>query len=547
VPTPHRDGFAIQMERSRRSAGVAEGLVERSHVNSLSKTRGPVSSDHEAFTERSRTGTYSGESMSVGGLLWPGADRSARGRGTPMTDTTDYLVVGSGASAMAFVDTILQETDASVTMIDRRAVPGGHWNDAYPFVRLHQPAGFYGVASKPLGRDRIETDGLNAGMFELSSGVEITAYYHDLMNEVFLPSGRVTYLPLTEYVGDGTVVSTLSGARRDIEHETLVDATYLTTSIPSTHERKFEVADGVTCIPPNQLPRLAAGRPHITVLGGGKTGVDALTWLLSNGYPAESVSWVVPRDAWFLNRRNYQPAMDFFDFVFGGMATHYEVMAEAPTVDELCLEFERTGRLVRVDPSVWPTMFHAAILSEQELETLRRIPDVIRGQRVRRIETDAIVLDTTTVEAAADTLYVDCTASAVADNVNDRTPVFEPGRINLQMIRQFQPCFSSALIAFIEANVDDEAERRSMTRPTPMTDTFDDYLRGFIDNTMNQAVWMQDESVARWIGSTRLDGFSRIAQQVSPGDTEKMAVFGRIDAATPRALENLQRLVVAST
>ncbi len=54
------------------------------------------------------------------------------------------------------------------------------------------------------------------------------------------------------------------------------------------------------------------------------------------------------------------------------------------------------------------------------------------------------------------------------------------------MVRQFQPCFSSALIGNIEANIEDEAERQNMTRPTPMTDTVDDYLRGRIDAILNQ-------------------------------------------------------------
>ena len=45
-------------------------------------------------------------------------------------------------------------TDAhynQVVLLDRRAKPGGHWNDAYDFVRLHQPAAFYGVNSLKLG------------------------------------------------------------------------------------------------------------------------------------------------------------------------------------------------------------------------------------------------------------------------------------------------------------------------------------------------------------------------------------------------------------
>ena len=40
---------------------------------------------------------------------------------------------------MAFADTIVANTDAEVVLVDRRHRPGGHWLDAYPFVRLHQP------------------------------------------------------------------------------------------------------------------------------------------------------------------------------------------------------------------------------------------------------------------------------------------------------------------------------------------------------------------------------------------------------------------------
>ncbi len=52
---------------------------------------------------------------------------------------TDYLVIGSGAMGMAFSDSLLTETDANLIIVDKHHQPGGHWNDAYPFVRLHQP------------------------------------------------------------------------------------------------------------------------------------------------------------------------------------------------------------------------------------------------------------------------------------------------------------------------------------------------------------------------------------------------------------------------
>lgn len=62
-----------------------------------------------------------------------------------------YLVKGAGASAMAFVDTLLSESPtASIALVDTEPRPGGHWIHAYDFVRLHQSASFYGVASRRL-------------------------------------------------------------------------------------------------------------------------------------------------------------------------------------------------------------------------------------------------------------------------------------------------------------------------------------------------------------------------------------------------------------
>ena len=124
--------------------------------------------------------------------------------------------------------------------------------------------------------------------------------------------------------------------------------------------------------------------------------------------------------------------------------------------------------------------------------------------------------------------------------------MFESGKINLQMIRQFQPCFSSALTAFIEATVTDVAERANMTRPTPMTDTVDDYLRGLIDGLMNQAGWMASTSVTEWINHCRLDAFGAIIEQIPPDDTEKMEILGRVAASAPSAVGNLMELTAAS-
>ena len=89
------------------------------------------------------------------------------------TLTTDYLVFGAGAAGMAFVDALLADSDADVVMVDRRHRPGGHWNNAYPFVRLHQPSAFYGVNSRVLGHDAIDEVGPNAGFYERATAAQI--------------------------------------------------------------------------------------------------------------------------------------------------------------------------------------------------------------------------------------------------------------------------------------------------------------------------------------------------------------------------------------
>ncbi len=68
--------------------------------------------------------------------------------------------------------------------------------------------------------------------------------------------------------------------------------------------------------------------------------------------------------------------------------------------------------MLRIDRTVWPTVFRGATLSILEVEALSTIKDVVRKGRVRRIERDAIVLEKGTVDAAPDDLYVDCTAKA---------------------------------------------------------------------------------------------------------------------------------------
>ena len=313
------------------------------------------------------------------------------------TIETDYLVVGAGAMAMAFVDTLIDQSDATVLMVDPHPLPGGHWNDAYGFVALHQPSAFYGVNSLPLGENRKDTHGANAGLYELASGAEVSGYFDKVMRQRLLPSGQITYLPMTEYRGEGHAVSLMSGeeSRITVRHKT-VDSTHNSPVIPANHTPRFTIAEGVQLVPPGELLRLwlKPERPtRFVVLGAGKTAMDAVGWLLAMGTPPEAIQWIKPRVSWLINRTCTQPGAEFFDAVFGGQLAQMQAFAEGTSSEDIFARLEAAGMMLRIDPAVTPSMFHYATISQGEVDALRRVTNVVRKGRVTAITPAAIELE----------------------------------------------------------------------------------------------------------------------------------------------------------
>jgi hypothetical protein len=200
------------------------------------------------------------------------------------------------------------------------------------------------------------------------------------------------------------------------------------------------------------------------------------------------------------------------------------------------------GIWLRLDEGVWPGMFHGATVSELELQALRKIDNVIRLVRVRQIERERLILEQGEVAMPPDTLYVDCTASALAHNVHDTTPVFAPGKIALQMVRLFQPTFSAALIAHIEASVAAEAEKVALAEPAPMTDTVEDWLGSQAASLRNQLSWSRTASIRAWIATCRLDAYAKLFASLPPDAADLWVTTERFRKALGPALQNLERL-----
>jgi hypothetical protein len=459
----------------------------------------------------------------------------------------DYLVVGAGATAMAFVDTLLDESpDATVLMVDRHHRPGGHWNDAYPFVRLHQPSAFYGVASRELSSWTKDRSGLNAGLYGLASGAEVLSHFEQVLNDRFLPSGRVRFCAMSEHAtdADGThrITSLTSGEVRTVRvRRKLVDATHAQTAVPATHPPKYAVDADVHCVPPNRLPDIR--RPHAayTVVGAGKTGIDACLWLLANGVPPQRVRWVVPRDAWWLDRANSQPGADDFERTMGSTIGQFEAIAQAASVPDLFHRLESRGLLLRLDPAVEPTLYRCAIVSQAELAQLRCITDVVRLGRVQALEPTRIVLEHGNVPADPDTLYVDCSASAIVPP--PKLPVFDGDRIHLLMVRWCQPVFSAALIAWVESHLDDAAAMNALCRVVPSPEQPADWLRMWAVTLANTAAWRGNAALGAWLTQCRLNSLTASMRGVEPTDTAKMALLKASGEAAAAAATQLPALL----
>ncbi len=456
---------------------------------------------------------------------------------------TDYLVVGAGAAGMAFTDALLAHSDATVTIVDRRHAPGGHWIDAYPYVRLHQPSASYGVSSLPLGQDALDVAGTNAGYYELAGADEIRAYFAHVMHRRFLPSGRVRYFPSSEYLGEDRFVSLLAQESWKVRvRRKVVDTTYLEGAIPATSAPPFEVADGVRCVPAGEIARISERPERFVIIGAGKTALDACVWLLEQGVPASAIRWIKPREAWWVNRRFIQPHALLPDF-YRGMAIQLEAMAQATSVQDLFARLETEEFFLRIDPSVAPTMFRGATISEAELGLLRRIEDVVRLGYVQRIERGEIVLDEGRVPTSEGALHVHCASRGLARP--PLRPIFEPGRVTVQPFRWGFACYQFAMLGVVEATVESDEEKNRLCPPIAYEDVNTDYLSAFLATLANERARAAHPALASWAKDTRLNPLGGIALYRDASNViEARERIKRFGAA---AASNLVKLLEAST
>jgi hypothetical protein len=401
---------------------------------------------------------------------------------------TDYLILGTGAMGMAFADEILtQRPNDRLILVDQHAKAGGHWNDAYSFVSLHQPAAFYGVNSEKLG----------PGGAALASGVEVLAYYERVLHK-FLATGRVQHFSMCRSDGQRRFTSLVEpGLEYDVTvRKKIVDATYMNVEVPSIRAPRYAVAPEISLVPPNDLPGVREPRSGYVIIGAGKTGMDAALFLLARGVDPDHITWIMSNDAWLLDRDQIQPGRVADD----GIGAQFEHFASSNSLTELLSSLEAGGRLLRLDKEVWPEKYRCATVDLAELAQLRRISNIVRLGRVVRIDADAIVLEQGSVPTNASRLHVDCSADGLAKR--EIRPVFEGERITLQSLFMCQQVFSAAVIGYVEAQIEGDTQKNQLCQVVPHPEFSRDFLRAMDVSLKNMEAWTR--KFARWLRRSRL-------------------------------------------
>jgi hypothetical protein len=431
---------------------------------------------------------------------------------------TDYLVVGAGAMGMAFVDSLIDHADVHATLVDRRHAAGGHWQDAYPFVQLHQASVFYGVASTVLGTGAVQQRGPEAGLQERARRSEIQNYYDDILHRRFEGSGHVAFLGGSEYHTDGSahlVTSRASGetTRVDVRRR-VVDATYLSPTIPATTPAPFGVSDSARVVAINELATLPEAPSDYVIVGSGKTATDGIVWLLANGVQPDRIVWVRPREPWMLNRAVVQPdPVVALQLAVDTMAS----AADAESLADMFLRLEAAGVMLRIDTDIVPTMAKTPTLGLWELDLLRTVENVIRLGHVKHVTAGEIVLDDGVVPLAPGSLVVHCAASGL--QYPPSVPLWSPDKIRLQTIRVGFPCFCAALAGHVEATRDDDRERNRLCPPNTLPDDLVSWAQMQVRGTLATRAYSAEPDIAAWANDCALN-----PARVQPSQRDEPAV-----------------------
>ena len=229
-----------------------------------------------------------------------------------------------------------------------------------------------------------------------------------------------------------------------------VNANLLLTHVPATKPPEYSISEGVNLIPINKLAEIKVPWEKYVVIGAGKTGLDALLYLIDNNVNPDRIVWIVSNDCWYVNRDvladDLKKLGDYFPLCMN-------VVLESENVNDAYCKLEEIDMLMRLDKNIWPTKMRMATISSNEMDKIRKVKNIVRQGRIKQIDQDEITFtNEVTYPTSIHTLHIDC--SAAGTNFPPVKKIYDGDQIYLQILGAFHPTGvigASASAAFIAA------------------------------------------------------------------------------------------------
>lgn len=237
--------------------------------------------------------------------------QSANTGASTEADAFDLVVIGAGIAGLnaLYAASEYLPKGARVLLLDQKDAPGGMWNTAYDYVRLHQPHPMFTVGDMKwdwrksrdylAARDEVQTH-LVRSLGPVGSKVELHTGYGQTVTtcaEIDTPKGPMAQITYNAN-GDPSQPKTVLASRA-------IHAPGLNYALAEP----LDLSSGsVHSIIPQDLGAALDAHPHapVVVVGGGKTGMDTVLSTLAKA-PQRHVSLVKGRGTVFFNRTKYVP------------------------------------------------------------------------------------------------------------------------------------------------------------------------------------------------------------------------------------------------
>jgi hypothetical protein len=198
--------------------------------------------------------------------------------------------------------------------------------------------------------------------------------------------------------------------------------------------------------------------------------------------------------------------------------------AQATSPDDVFLRMEDAGIMLRIDPTVTPTMAKTPTLATWELDLVRTIDDVIRRGHLRAVAPGRLIFADGEVRVPAGTLVVHCAAEGL--KYPGLRPIWTPGAITPQPVRVGFPCFGAALAGYVEATRDHDADKNRVCKPSPYSNTPSDWTTMQVIGGDASLAMTSEPDLREWSNTTPLNP-ARIPADLAD-DPSVLAARGRL-------------------